>query len=147
MGSQSVRGLRSGQDQTVHSTLHTSHFTPDMNNKIIIIIGLLCTIGSGAEGLRCWECDSDDHDCDDVSNHRDKQCESESVCNRLVLNGKVNLDCAAGEGISLGCRRRGGDDNVQCYCDSDLCNAGWPAPHLSLLLLLLTLALSGLALQ
>jgi len=105
-------------------------------------MALLVTLGGGAGGLRCWECDSDDHDCQDPSHHTAKQCEDQSVCLRLQLEGEVTLDCHPAEEEVNVCRSLpSGDNSVQCYCQSDLCNTG-TSPHLSLsLLVLLSLVL------
>merc|ERR1711893_56033 len=110
--------------------------------------GRCCVLpGRESEGLRCWQCDSDDTDCGDTSNHVAEQCqEAESVCLRLVLDKEVTLDCVTKEeGVSIGCRELEGDNDAQCYCDSDLCN---PAPaNLPSLLLIISLSLARLVLQ
>ena len=40
-----------------------------------------------------------------------------------MLDKEVTLDCVAKEeGVNIGCRQMEGDNDAQCYCDSDLCN-------------------------
>ena len=65
---------------------------------------------------------------------------------RLVLDKEVTLDCVTKEeGVTIGCRELEGDNDAQCYCDSDLCN---PAPaNLPSLLLIITLSLARLGLH
>merc|ERR1739844_262575 len=106
--------------------------------RLVISALLLITLGRESEGLRCWECDSDDTDCDDTSNHEAEQCpDSESVCLRLVLDREVTLGCVAKEeGVHIGCRQMEGANDAQCYCDSDLCNGTTPTARLSLLTLI-----------
>merc|ERR1711997_860729 len=113
--------------------LHYNSLPSDMNlvTRLVIIAGLLFTLGSQSHGLRCWQCDSDDTDCSDTSNHDTEQCQdSESVCLRLVLDKEVTLDCVAKEE---------GDNDAQCYCDSDLCN-GAPSTTQGSLLAIISLA-------
>ena len=56
---------------------------------------------------------------------------------RLELEGEVTLDChPKSEGVKTECRSlSSGDNNVQCYCDSDLCNTA-PVSHPSVLAIL-----------
>ena len=56
---------------------------------------------------------------------------------RLELEGEVTLDChPRSEGVNTECRSLpSGDNNVQCYCDSDLCNTA-PVSHPSVLAIL-----------
>merc|ERR1712062_109740 len=121
----------------------------DMNlvTRLVIIAGLLITLGRESHGLRCWSCDGEESDCDDTSNHEAEQCQdSESVCLRLVLDKEVTLDCVAKEeGVNIGCRQMEGDNDAQCYCDSDLCN-GAPSTFHSSLLAIISLALARLIL-
>ena len=66
---------------------------------------------------------------------------------RLVLDNQLTLDCVTKEeGVNIGCREMGGDDDAQCYCDSDLCN-GAPPATISLLVLLSSLILASLLLH
>ena len=54
---------------------------------------------------------------------------------RLVLDKQVTLDCVPKEeGVNIGCRQLEGDNDAQCYCDSDLCN-GATTTNISLLAL------------
>ena len=67
---------------------------------------------------------------------------------RLVLDNQLTLDCVTKEeGVNIGCREMGGDDDAQCYCDSDLCNGAPPATTISLLVLLSSLILASLFLH
>ena len=62
---------------------------------------------------------------------------SDSDVFRLELEGQVTLDChPRSEGVNTECRSLpSGDNNVQCYCDSDLCNTA-PVSHPSVLAIL-----------
>ena len=52
---------------------------------------------------------------------------------RLVLDQQVTLDCVTKEeGVNIGCRQMEGDNDAQCYCDSDLCNGAPTSNSLSL---------------
>ena len=63
---------------------------------------------------------------------------------RLVLDQQVTLDCVTKEeGVNIGCRQMEGDNDAQCYCDSDLCN-GAPTSNSLFLFSLLSLSLARL---
>merc|ERR1712141_262966 len=138
MGSQSVIAeVSEGEYRATDNTIQPPCLPLDMNlvTRLVIITGLLFTLGREGAGLRCWQCDSDETDCSDTSHHQAEQCQdSESVCLRLVLDKQVTLDCVLKEeGVNIGCREMGGDNDAQCYCDSDLCNGATTTHHISLL--------------
>ena len=63
-----------------------------------------------------------------------------------MLDKQVTLDCVTKEeGVNIGCRQMEGDNDAQCYCDSDLCN-GAPSTTHSSLLAVITLILARLVL-
>ena len=66
---------------------------------------------------------------------------------RLVLDQQVTLDCVTKEeGVNIGCRQLEGDNDAQCYCDSDLCNGAPPTSIISNISLIILTSLSLLRL-